>query len=97
MEVCPLCKDPASSPIVSSHLMSAALYLKTREPGVKNSRLIMMTSRTTTPTDKQIEDDLLCLACEDLLNKSGEAYTLSQVHNGKDFPLLDKLRVAMPI
>lgn len=97
MKVCPLCKDPASLPIVSSHLMSAALYLKTREPGVKNSRLIMVTSRTTIPTDKQIEDDLLCLACEDLLNKNGEAYALSQVHNGKDFPLLDRFKVAMPL
>src|SRR5437016_2475485 len=95
--VCPLCRDPGSLPIVSSHLMPAALYLKTREPGIKNSRLVLMTSKTTTPTDKQIEDHLLCRACEDLLNKNGEAYTLSKVHNGKDFPLFDRLKVAIPL
>jgi hypothetical protein len=77
--------------------MPAALYLKTREPGIKNSRLVLMTSKTTTPTDKQIEDDVLCRTCEDLLNKNGEAYTLSKVHNGKDFPLFDRLKVAIPL
>ncbi len=97
MATCPLCKDPTSLPIVRSHLMPAALYLKTREIGAKNSRLIMVTSKTTTPTDKQIQDDLLCVACEDCLNRFGEKYALAQVHDGKDFPLLIRLRLAMPL
>jgi len=77
--------------------MPTALYLKTREHGVKKSRLILITRKTTTPIDKQVEENLLCLACEDRLNKRGEAYALSQVHDGKDFPLLDRLKVAMPL
>lgn len=97
MIICPLCNNPGSSLIVRSHLMPAALYMKSRTKGTKNSRLVMLTSKTTTPTDKQIQDDLLCLACEDCLNKNGEKYTLSQVHDGRDFPLLDRLKLAIPV
>jgi len=97
MITCPLCNDPESRPIVRSHLLPAALYAKTRADGAKGSRILMLTSKTTTPTDKQIQDDLLCLTCEDCLNRNGEKYALSQVHNGRDFPLLDRLRVAMPV
>ncbi len=95
--ICPLCMDPKSSPIVRSHLMPAALYSMTREIGKKNSRLVVLTGKTTTPTDKQIQNDLLCLACEDCLNRNGEKYSLSQVHDGKNFPLLNKLKIAMPL
>jgi hypothetical protein len=97
MATCPLCNDPSSRPIVCSHLMPAALYSMTREKDTGNSRLIVLTSKTTTPTDKQIQEDLLCLRCENLLNKNGETYALSQVHNGTTFPLLDRLKVAMPL
>jgi hypothetical protein len=66
---CPLCTQ--TKHVVSSHLMSAALYDYCRPEGGNavsfNSRLVIESSR-------QMQHPLLCQECEDILNKGGEAW-----------------------
>jgi hypothetical protein len=52
-------------------------------------------------TSKQLRTHLLCADCEDRFNKNGEKYVMSWLRprgaaNG-DFPLLERLKVALPI
>jgi hypothetical protein len=43
-----------------------------------------------------MKDFLLCKDCEDLFNKNGEKYVMSQVNRGGKFPLLETLQKATP-
>ncbi|HEX8881806.1 MAG TPA: hypothetical protein VF749_17310 [Candidatus Acidoferrum sp.] len=85
MTRCPLCLEDKE--IVTSHLLPRALYDYCRtvdsEPVVMTSRIVMQTSR-------QVQTPLLCLDCEDVLNKGGENWLLPLLAtvDGK-FPLLD--------
>jgi hypothetical protein len=56
----------------------------------------MMTSRRAVPTAMQVKDYLLCAECEDRFNKYGETWAAGQVYDGKDFPLLQRLTLALP-
>ena len=48
-------------------------------------------------SEKQVKDYLLCQDCEYLFNKNGEHWVMQQVYNGKDFPLLDRLKLALHV
>lgn len=67
VQLCPMCQ--VTKDVVSSHLIPAALYKECRLPGgfpiVFNSKLAYESSR-------QMQSPLLCLDCEDVLNKGGE-------------------------
>jgi hypothetical protein len=56
-----------------------------------------MTSMVVVPTSKQLQDYLLCQECERRFSERGENWIARQVHNGRDFPLLDRLNVAIPL
>lgn len=77
--------------------MPAALYAMTRESGARVSNPIMVTRATTVPTSRQIWTHLLCRECEHHFNVRGEQYVLTLVHNGTNFPLLERLNVAVPV
>ena len=68
---CPMCM--LAKEVVSSHLMPAALYDYVRLPGGNpvtfNTQLVIESSR-------HMQHPLLCRACEDILNKGGEAWSL---------------------
>ncbi len=53
-----------------------------------------MTEKVALTTSRQIHDCVLCGDCEQLLNKNGENYVISQMRGKHGFPLLDRLRVA---
>jgi hypothetical protein len=78
--------------------MPRRLYGMTRHhQGQGGANPVLVTQTITLQSSKQVWSHLLCAECEDRLNKGGEQYALSQVHNGTDFPLLDRLNVAMPV
>ncbi len=56
-----------------------------------------MTSLVVVPTSKQLQDYLLCDGCERRFSEHGEKWIARQVYNGRDFPLLDRLNVAIPL
>lgn len=80
-----------------SHLMPAALYAMSHEPGARISAPIMVTRATSVPTSRQIWAHLLCRECEHRFNVGGEQYVMTLVNDGNQFPLLDRLNVALPL
>ena len=66
---CPLCLE--TKPLVSSHLIPKRIYDYCRPPG---GNPISFTSELVIETSRQLQDDLLCLNCEDILNKGGETW-----------------------
>ena len=57
----------------------------------------MVTKRVAIPSSRQPKDYLLCNECEQLFCRNGEDYAMRQVHNGKNFPLLETIRRSLPI
>jgi hypothetical protein len=78
-----------------SHLVGRAIYKLIRDDGDDDP--IVMTPDVVLKTSRQVRDYVLCTGCEDLFSKNGEQYATGLVwrrHEG--FPLLDKLRLALP-
>jgi len=92
--ICKLCLQPKQ--LRRSHLLPAFLYRLSRQPGAGNPNPIVMTSAVVVPTSKQLQDYLLCDRCERRFSEHGESWMGRQVYNGTDFPLLDRLNVAVP-
>src|SRR2546425_8654579 len=93
---CKLCLKHDAA-LVRSHLLPRSLYEMARTPSKKNSNPVMVTSKKVGTDSKQLWCYLLCKDCEQLFNKNGEDYVMRQVFNGKDFPLLDRLKFALTI
>lgn len=86
---------------MKSHLMPAALWAGARDPRLKNPNPVVMTRTVSKTSSSQLVARLLCATCEDRFNKNGERYALSWLRPRKiaegDFPLLERLRLALPI
>jgi hypothetical protein len=92
---CKLCQTTAR--LQKSHLLPAAAYRYVRDLSKKNENPVVVGKKVTATSSRQVQDYLLCAACEDLFNKNGERWFLKQVWNGQRFPLGDKLRLALPV
>src|SRR6266566_1683964 len=92
---CKLCLQDKN--LRDSHLLPRALYKMTRDPARNPPDPIVITSKITVRTSKQVKDYLLCQDCEHLFNKNGEHWVMQQVYNGKDFPLFDRLKLALHV
>jgi hypothetical protein len=90
--ICALCLQ--RKPLQKSHLLGKALYRMCSKAG---GSPIVMTPEIIMATDKQVWSHLLCRDCEQMLSTKGEDYVMRLVENGEDFPLLNRLKVAMPI
>jgi hypothetical protein len=89
---CPLCLEV--KPIVKSHLMPAQVYGYCRPLG---GHPISVSSRIVIASDRQLQTDLLCLECEDVLNKGGETWLLPLLARYEgSFPFYDLLLRAAP-
>lgn len=76
--------------VVSSHLYPAALYVYCRNANDESP--MRVANGVVMQTDWQVQDYLLCLACEDILNKGGETWVNAKLATIKDgFPLYDLL------
>ena len=68
---CPLCL--VTKEVVSSHLLSSALYKYCTPPGGKP---IAFSSEIVLESSRELQHPLLCVNCEDTLNKGGEEWML---------------------
>jgi len=84
---CTLCREEYKE-LRNSHLIAQGLYPE--EAVIMNPTIALI-------TDKQIASPLLCDACEQRFNKYGECWMLRQVNNEKEFPLLERLKLAIPV
>jgi hypothetical protein len=88
IQKCPMCLEKKE--VVSSHLFPAALYATLRS--VDNSSPLRVGDEVVMPTDRQIQQPLLCKDCEDTLNKGGETWTIPKLlKKTKAFPLYESL------
>jgi hypothetical protein len=85
---CPLCLRTTN--VISSHLHPAAIYPLLRSS--EDASPIRVGDDLVMHTDRQMQDYLLCPACEDILNKGGETWTIPKLATmTKSFPLYDIL------
>jgi len=84
---CKMCLQ--DKPLVSSHLMPAALYDYCR---MGEHSPLRVGGGIVLPTDRQTQDFLLCKDCEDVLNRGGETWVNDKLATReKTFPLYDIL------
>jgi hypothetical protein len=57
---------------------------------------MLFTHEVAIQTSRQIAEPVLCRECEQLLNRNGERYTLGQMFNKKNFPLLQMVKTMTP-
>ena len=93
---CKLCLQTRE--LQDSHLMPAALYRQARLDGDPNPNPTVLTGRGRVQTSRPMKDYVLCRDCEQLLNKNGERYSMSQVtqKGGRSFPLFKTLLSCTP-
>src|SRR6201993_5055031 len=90
--ICRLCRKRRT--LGKSHYLGRAFH----KLALTNGRdAIMMTPKVITATKRQLWAHLLCRGCEERLNKFGETSTLRWVDNGDTFPLLDRMRLSLPV
>ena len=56
-----------------------------------------MSPRVSVQTSFQMTQPLLCSACERRFSEHGESYVLPLLARGRKFPLLERLRVSLPL
>jgi hypothetical protein len=56
-----------------------------------------MSRRVSIQSDYQMKQPLLCSACERRFSEGGERYVVPLLNNGRIFPLLDRLKLALPL
>lgn len=90
---CPMCK--LEKKLVRSHLLPAAAYEYFH---AGEHRPIITADGALIPSDRQIQDYLLCKPCEDILNDGGEHGLVDKLasYDGK-FPLYKALTNAPPL
>jgi len=76
--------------------MPAAMYKYIQAPSLQNPNPMVVGRERIITTSKQVKDYLLCSGCEDLFNKNGEKEVLKWACKEKQFPLGERLAVAMP-
>lgn len=91
-KLCLLTKD-----LRDSHMLPSAVWRLLNETSQKLRHPILMTGKVALTTSRQIHGYVLCSDCEQLLNKNGEHYTIGQMRGKRGFPVLQRLRVALPM
>ena len=68
-----------------------------RESNNGNNSPVLMSHRVSIQSDYQLKQPLLCSACERRFSVNGESYVVPLLKKGNRFPLLDKLKLAVPL
>jgi hypothetical protein len=93
IQKCPMCLDTKN--VISSHLYPAALYGS--RGNESNFGPLMVGNGIVMHTDRQIQHPLLCLECEDILNKGGETWTNPKLFDKNiGFPLYEMVMKLTP-
>jgi hypothetical protein len=82
---CRLCRK--MRPLCRSHYFGAALHKLCQQGGEP----VVMTPKLISLSQRQLWAHLLCLSCEERLNKFGETPVLRLVDDGISFPLLARM------
>src|SRR5262249_45657439 len=90
--ICKLCGKRRK--LRKSHLLGRAFYKMCKDG---TSDPIVMTPDIILPTSRQVSDYVLCEKCEQLFSSNGENYVSKLVFDSRDFPLLDRMNVAMTV
>jgi len=93
--ICKLCLR--NEELQRSHFLPAFLYRLSLDRRAGNPNPVVMTRSVAVSTSKQMRYYLLCPNCESRFSEHGEKWIARQVYNGRDFPLLDRLNVALPL
>jgi len=91
--VCKLCGSTAR--LCKSHYLGKALYRLSGEYQVNHP--VVFTPKVIAATPRQMWNHLLCEVCEKRFNNYGEATALGLLYRGDRFPLLERMRLAVPI
>lgn len=93
---CPLCLVDGKE-LQVSHLTSKSIYKLCRAENAKNPNPVVLRNGVAFQSSVQITDYLLCWQCEQLLNRSGEGWTVPKLAEYRgQFPLFDLLRSGPP-
>ena len=95
MAACKLCKRDRE--LGESHFLSAAVYAQLRDESQQNPNPVLMTSKLSLTTSKQIADRLLCSECEERFSRLGEAWVLANMARPERFAIQEALAAAQPI
>jgi len=90
--LCKLCLK--NKDLQRSHLIPASIYRIIRRD--QGSAPIVLTTKRVISSSRQVTAHELCWDCEQLFRQNGEDWIARQVSQGADFPLLDRLRLAIP-
>lgn len=93
--ICKLCVK--KKPLQRGHLIPAAVWRAMRGPSHLPRGPIGITSRITMAAPRDLAGEFLCHDCEQLFSRNGENWVLKRICKDGKFPLLDRLRVAIPI
>ena len=80
-----------------SHFLPKSVYRLLRRSNNGNLSPVLMSRRISIQSDYQMKQPLLCGACERRFSENGENYVVPFLNNGRSFPLLNRLKVALPL
>ena len=91
---CKLCKR--TKRLVLSHFIARALYGKLREPGKPDPNPIVITVERSISSSRHITGHVLCRKCDQKIARLGEDWVSANCFDGERFPLLERLKLALP-
>jgi hypothetical protein len=92
---CALCHT--DGPLDDSHFISKGVYRLLRHSDNGNDNPVLMSTKLSIQTSHQMRQRLLCRACEGRFGRIGEDYTIPLLCTPQKLPLLERLRLALPI
>jgi hypothetical protein len=93
--ICALCG--AFGKLHNSHFLPKRVYRLMRDSNNGNTSPVLMSRKVSIQSDYQMKQPLLCSACEGRFSEKGENYVLPLLKKGNRFPLLEKLKLALPL
>jgi hypothetical protein len=93
--ICKLCLK--KKPLQRSHLIPAAVTRTLRGSGYLSPGPVAMTKTVIRAGVPDITACLLCRDCEQRFSRNGESWVLKRMCRDGHFPLLDRLKLAIPI
>lgn len=80
-----------------SHLLPKSVYRLMRESNNGNNSPVLISRKISIQSDYQMKRPLLCSACERRFSENGENYVMPLLKKRNRFPLLEKLKLALPL
>jgi hypothetical protein len=91
--ICALCLQHRK--LCKSHYIGKAIHRLMNRESLGGQ--VVFTPKLITQSPRQLAAHLLCRKCEDRIAKFGEAPALALIRRGNTFPLLERIKLAVPI